>query len=180
MHDAGESTMKLERQPMTRKAAFCVPARFAAAGLKQLQRDDGSNIVEYGIVFILFATMLFGIAGFGHALYAYHFVSHAAREATRWASVNGSTCASDSSCTAPAKGSDVTTFVDNIVPMGVNSSNVAVNTSWPSTAGVCAATSNAPGCAVKVQVSYNFSFILPLIHTNAITVSSSSQMLISH
>ena len=172
--------MRLQRQPMFRTAAFCVPMRCAAAGLEQLKRDDGSNIVEYGIVFILFATMLFGIAGFGHALYAYHFVSHAAREATRWASVNGALCGSDASCTAPAKVADVTTFVDNIVPMGINSSNVTVNPTWPSTAGVCAATSNAPGCTVEVQVNYRFNFILPLIHTNAITVSSTSEMIITH
>ena len=80
---------------------------------KVVAGDDGTSLLESAIVFILFLTMLFGIAGFGQLLYSYHFVSHAAREAARFAMVNGETCNNDAvagsggaggspgSCTAP-------------------------------------------------------------------------------
>lgn len=159
----------------------CLPARCAARGLPRLKGEDGNSLVEFALVLILFMTMLFGIAGFGHALFAYHFVSHAAREASRWAAVNGSTCATDSSCSAPAGISDIQNYVKNMAPMGINSSQVTTTPSWPGTGPtVCGTTINAPGCTVVVQVSYNFSFIFPLIHTGPLTLSSTSEMIIAH
>jgi Flp pilus assembly protein TadG len=145
-----------------------------------LKGEEGSTLVEYPLIFILCMTMLFGIAGFGQALYAYHFVGYAAREATRWASVHGSACTTDSSCAAAAKASDVQTYVGNMVPPGINSSQLTVTTTWPSTAGICATTSNAPGCTVQVQVSCNYSFILPLVRSSPIKLSSTSDMTITH
>ena len=64
--------------------------------------------------------------------------------------------------------------------MGINASSVSVNTTWPSTSGICAGTKNAPGCTVEVQVQYQFSFIVPLVRTNPITLSSTSEMIITH
>ena len=80
---------------------------------KLVRREEGSGLLEYAIVFILLMMMIFGIAGFGQLLYSYHFVSHAAREAARFAMVNGHNCNNDAvagsggsggspgSCTAP-------------------------------------------------------------------------------
>ena len=161
----------------------------AETRLQCLRRQErGSTLLEFALVFILFMTMLLGIAGFGHALYAYHFVSNAAREATRWAIVNGSTCASDSSCTAPASQADVANYIKSITPPGITWSNVTVTACGTSDTGkcadstpaACATTPNAPGCTVKVQVSYPFTFIFPLLPTNPITMSSSSEMVIAH
>jgi Flp pilus assembly protein TadG len=148
--------------------------------LGRLKKDEGSTLVEYAVVFILLITMVFGIIGFGDALYSYSFVNHAAREATRWAAVNGANCKTDSSCGAPAKASDVQTYVTNIAPPGIDSSKVTATATWPSSTGVCSTTSNAPGCKVNVQVSYSFHFNVPLIRTSALTLSSSSEMVISH
>ena len=92
--------------------------------------------------------MLFGVVDFGRALYAYHFVSHAAREASRWAAVNGTTCGNDAvtgtgdtgSCTAPVTGSsgsyslctsgctyasqtDVQNYVQMIAPPGIDTTS---------------------------------------------------------
>lgn len=147
-------------------------------------REEGSGLVEYAIIFILLMMLLFGIAGFGHALYAYHFVSNTAREATRWAAVNGSTCANDGSCTAPATPADIQTFVTNHTPPGIDSSQIQVTPIWnpagsygPST---CSTINNGPGCTVEVTVSYNFHFIFPLISTSALPLSSTSEMVIAH
>jgi len=151
-------------------------------------RERGSTLVEFALVFILFMTILLGIAGFGHALYAYHYVSSAARQATRWAMVNGAQCASDNTCTAPASQSDVQTFVQNVTPQGIDWNQVTVTTCGTSggvecadsTLTDCAANVNDPGCVVQVKVSYNFQFIFPLLPTNTLTLSSTSEMIIAH
>lgn len=156
--------------------------------LRPRDGERGSTLVEFALVLILFMTMLLGIAGFGHALYAYHYVSSAARQATRWAIVNGADCASDSSCTAPAAESDVQNFVQNITPQGINWSQVTVTTCGmagdaecaDSTLAACKATVNDPGCIVQVQVSYNFQFIFPLLPANTLKLSSTSEMTIAH
>jgi Flp pilus assembly protein TadG len=149
----------------------------------------GDSLVEFALVFITFATILFGIAGFGHMLYAYHFVDHAAKEAARWAAVNGFSCNDDAaystngngSCTAPvtcaggactecstgcasATPGDITRYVSMIVPPGIDPAKITVAPSWPGDGTVfCAGTQNGESCPVQVQVSYAFNFILPLL-----------------
>src|SRR6185437_3205019 len=159
------------------------------------RRERGSTLVEFALVFILLMSMLLGIAGFGHALYAYHFVSNAAREATRWAAVNSANCAADNSCNGtapmnngPATEADVENYVKSITPPGITPSNMTVTACGTSDTGkcadstpaACATTPNAPGCTVKVQISYQFNFIFPLLPTNPLTLSSSSEMVIAH
>ena len=173
-----------------------------------LKDELGTSIVEFALVVTFFMTVLFGIVGFGHALYAYHFVDHAAKEAIRYAVVRGSTCASDLSCQAsnsasgtagPTSQPDILTFVQSIAPPGIDPSQLNVNvcgvgagsTGTPpvaiaavncadSTPTFCSTTPNQPGCTVKVQVNYTFHFIVPLISLSAIPISSSSEMVIAH
>jgi Flp pilus assembly protein TadG len=145
--------------------------------------------VEYAFILIFFLSLIFGIGGFGHALYAYHFVNHSAKEATRWAAVNGFARNADSSCTLPATSTDVTTFVKNRIPQGIDPAKVTVTTTWPTTAAspqICTggpgipAKPNAPTCTVEVQVQYTFNLIFPLIPTSPINLSSTSEMIIAH
>jgi len=180
-----------------------------ATGLRRLRGEEGSGLVEYALIFILFVTMLLGIMDFCRMLYAYHFVSNAAREATRWASVNGSTCQDDSSCngtspmnSGPASLTDVQSYVNALaVPAGINTSsgcgstgNSSCLTTTPTwnPAGsngptICSTavngsgpTPNYPGCTVDVQVSYSFNFLFPLVHISPVTLSSTSEMVIVH
>jgi len=164
--------------------------------LRNLANDQGSSLVEYAIVFVVFMSMLLGIGSFGQALYVYHFLSHEAREATRWAAVNGSTCASDVSCAQPAQPADIQSYVTSRVPMGIDASKVAVNENglafWPSTAcgntptpGCCGTAAdngavNAPGCTVQVKVSYPLTFLFPLAPSGTWKLSSTSEMVIAH
>jgi Flp pilus assembly protein TadG len=151
-----------------------------------VHQQVGAGLVEYAIVFILFVAMLLGIADFGRALYAYHFVSNAAREATRWAAVNGSTCSDDSSCPFAngAQASDVENFVTQHVPLGINpsSSVLTITPTWPSSSGVCATTPNAPGCMVDVKVQYSFTFVFQSFSAtqHPLTLTSESQTVILH
>src|SRR5215475_14076289 len=90
---------------------------------RRFKGQSGAALVEYAFTFIFSMTLFLGIMGFGQALYAYHFVNNSAKEATRWASVNGANCNYDSSCNGtapmnngPAKSADVNTFVQNHIP----------------------------------------------------------------
>ncbi len=165
---------------MLRTFTSSLPARRVPTRWLRLGGQDGATLVEFALGLILFLMMLFGICGFGHALYAYHFVSEVAREATRWAAVHGSTCAGDASCTGPATSADIQNYVTTMTPAGIDPSKLTVTASWPATTGPCVATSNAPGCPVEVQVSYNYSFIFPLISVKPVKLSSTSRLVITH
>jgi Flp pilus assembly protein TadG len=149
-------------------------------GLRKLKEEGGNNLIEYALVFMVFISMVLGIVDFSRALYSYHFLSNASREATRWAAVRGSTCGNDGSCAAPASSSDIQTYVTNITPPGLDSANLTTTPSWPGTGPTCLGAANSPGCTVEVQVSYNFNFVVPFIHTSPLTLSSSSEMIIVH
>ena len=63
-----------------------------ATGFQHSKSEEGSSLVEFALIFLVLMTMMLGIIDFCRAAYAYHFVSNAAREATRYAAVRGSTC----------------------------------------------------------------------------------------
>jgi Flp pilus assembly protein TadG len=145
--------------------------------------NRGSALVEFAFLIPVIFALVFGIIDFGRAMYSYHFVSNAAREASRWASVRGSTCTGfPSAC--PASSSDVANYVVSIAPAGIDSSSsrLTVNPGWPAASTnppVCASYSNHPGCVVQVQITYQFNFILPFLPSSGIPMTSTSQMIIS-
>jgi Flp pilus assembly protein TadG len=166
--------------------------------------EQGSTLVEFALVSTLLCTLMFGIMEFGHAMYAYHFISNAAREATRYASVRGSTFAGTAcsnpppvaySCEAQGGASgDITAYVNSIVAPGIyvnkNASSgtagyLGVSTKWnPSGApGTCPATPSGgenPGCFVQIQVTYTYGFTLPFVSkdVSSITMTSTSETMI--
>jgi len=156
--------------------------------LRSVTSERGAALLEDGLVFMLLLTLLFGIIGFGHALYTYHFLSNAAREATRWASVRGYTC-TDLAGGCPAAAADVQTYISNVSGMGLNPAKMTVTTTWlpsPNPSGrtavfvpPCATYPNYPGCVVQVQVVYKYNFLLPLLPSSAFNMQSTSQMVIS-
>src|SRR5690348_5617325 len=139
--------------------------------------EKGSVMVEFAFSVVLLLVMVFGVIDFGRAMYTYHFLSNAAREATRWASVNGATCGSDGSCTTgPASAGNVSTYVQRIVPPGVDPTKVITTPTWPGNGtATCNKFPNDPGCPVQVEVSYNFNFLVPIVHNGSITLSSNSE-----
>lgn len=160
--------------------------------------------MEFALIFLMMMSMMLGIIDFCRVAYTYHFVSNAAREATRYAAVRGSTCNADSSCsqatpdTGPASSGNtvIQDYVTSIVPEGLDPTQVTTTPNWPvqangpaicntAVAGIGPATANYPGCTVQVTVSYNFSFIFPLVYkvfssNGTITLSSTSEMIIVH
>jgi hypothetical protein len=138
----------------------------------------GSSLVELAFVLVFLLTVLFGIIDFSRALYTYHFVSNAAREATRWASVRGATTS------LPGGAADdvsVQALVSNVPGMGLDPAQITTLISWPIepySSPACAANIKNPGCVVQVQVHYTYTFIFPFL-PSGFTMSSTSQMVIS-
>jgi Flp pilus assembly protein TadG len=154
--------------------------------------ETGSALVEFALVVMLFFAMLFGIIDFGRAFYTYHFLSSAARSATRWAMVNGNECTLDSSCNGtapmnngPASEGDVQNYVQGLVPTGIDPAKVVttacgvVGITCPASPPSCTK-SNGPGCTVSVTVTYNLSFLVPFVHSGTVPLSSTSQVIIAH
>jgi Flp pilus assembly protein TadG len=121
-----------------------------------LKNEFGTSLVEFALVVAFFMTVLFGIVGFGHALYAYHFVNHAAKEAVRYAVVRGSTCLNDAnggSCQAsnsasgvagPTTQPDILTLVKSLAPAGIDPSQLDVT----NVCGVGAGSTGTPPVAI--------------------------------
>ena len=164
--------------------------------VRKLRSESGSSLVEFAFIFLFFMTLLFGIMGFGQALYTYHFVNNAAKTATRWAAVNGFTCTNDGSCNGTggmnngsASAADVQNYVLTLVPSGIDSTKITTTATWPSTNGSCTANMNSPGCIVQVTVSYPYTSVFPLMPATPTTapctqagicLSTTSEMIIAH
>jgi Flp pilus assembly protein TadG len=143
--------------------------QMAAQRARLLRGDRGSALVEYALVFILLMTMLLGVAEFGRALYAYHFVSSAAREGARYAMVRGCT-PTTTSCPTAADATSVQDFVKN-VPLGIDASKLSVATTWTP--------NHKAGSTVSVTTTYTFNFVFPWVSNATLTMTSTSKMVIS-
>jgi Flp pilus assembly protein TadG len=142
----------------------------AKRGRRLLKNECGTGLVEYAVIVVLFMTMLLGIADFSRALYAYHFVSSQAREATRYAMVRG--CSTISThCPSRASDSDIQTFVKN-VPLGIDPAKVTVSApTWTP--------DRSPGSVVSVEVDYAFNFIFPFVSKSTLNFKSTSHMVVA-
>jgi Flp pilus assembly protein TadG len=130
---------------------------------RRASTQKGSAIIEGACVTLVFLAMIFGIMDWSRMMFANNFVSSAARDATRYAMVHGS------SSSSPALASDLTTLVKNEA-VGLDPTKITVSTTWNP--------NNSPGSSVTVQVQYSFQGIAPYM-PSSMTLKSSSTMLIS-
>ena len=151
--------------------------------------EHGAELIEFAIAGTVLFSFIFGIMMIAELGYAYHFTSYAAREATRYALVRGSTWSGTACSSVPkncnATSADVLAFVKSIVTPGISpsSTSLSVTTTWPGTtpAGTACSTTNganSPGCLVKVQVSYSFSYQPPTLPMQTLALKSTSQVVI--
>jgi Flp pilus assembly protein TadG len=177
----------MENQNKTASIRF-LPARPRKSG------ERGATILEFAITLVFTFVLIFGMIDFARALYSYHYLSNAAREGARFASVRGAAC--DPAAVAPCSAGpgDIQNFVQQIAPQGIDSASVTINQNGsflypnPNNLPICGTTPNYPGCTVQVQVNYPFNFIFPVSFYNSspvsfqaatINMSSTSQMTIS-
>jgi Flp pilus assembly protein TadG len=136
--------------------------------------ERGSALVEFAVAATATLTLTLGIIDCGRALYTYHLVSNGARLATRYAIVRGSNC-SVAGC--PATSTSIQTYVRSVSP-GISQSQLTVVTSYPTVGSACTGSATA-GCPVRIQVSYPFKFIVSLLPSFTMNMTSASQMVIS-
>lgn len=155
------------------------------AALRELRRDDGSSLVEAAVSFIFLIAAMFGIFEMSLALFAYHYISDAAREATRYASVRGSQCTNLDHCGATS--AQIQSYIQGSAFPGIDMPNVSVTATWlsasssqPTTWSACNNQCNVPGNQVQVVVSYPFPLSIPLVPHSTINMSSTSAMVIAH
>jgi len=151
------------------------------------QSDRGSALVEIALSMALLLTALFGVFAFGLGGYSYFYISNAAREATRYAIVRGSSHTKD--CTTPgiadcvAQTGDIQTYVRGLSLPGIQSSNVNVATTYLTNTGGACGTSNlckVPGGLVQSTVSYSLPLFIPFVPQKTMNITSTSQMVISY
>jgi Flp pilus assembly protein TadG len=153
-----------------------VRIRLQSGGTKRGHvRQRGSALVEQALVLTFLLTVMFGIIDCGRALYTYHFVADAAREATRWASVRSST-----SLLGHASPGSVQSYVANVSGMGLDPALITTSTNFlapPHGSPSCPA--NTPGCVVEVQVNYDYKFFFPFLPNGSVTMTSTSELVIT-
>lgn len=130
----------------------------------QKHRQRGATILEFALGFLVFFSVVYAVMEFGRIIASYNILAGATREATRYATVHGSFSGS------PASSSDIQDVARKWA-IGLDTSSLVVTTSW--------SPSNAPGSTVKVQSSYTAVPFSAFIFKNGVTLTSSSQMVIS-
>ncbi len=158
----------LARQLLSPRPKFArIPPRvatlnFVATSRSARARERGTTLLESAVMISLLLLMMFGIIGFGTALYTYHFVSNTAREATRWASVRGSTCTGGLSGGCPAADTDVNAYVQNLsTGIGLDPTKVTTTTTWvapPNNLAACAIHPIVPAVWSKSRCNTHSSF----------------------
>lgn len=159
----------------------------------RLRREDGAGAVEMAFAMTGLVAIMFGICEFTLAMYAGHFTSDAAREASRYAMVRGSTsCTNTPNLTnCNATSAEIQTWVQGLNYPGIVTGNVTATTTWytasttdpnpgtTTTWSLCSSgTCNKPGNLAKVKVSYPLTFSIPF-YTFSFTLSSTSQVVIA-
>jgi Flp pilus assembly protein TadG len=163
------------------------------------RQERGSSLVEMAMTMWVLMLLLFGVFEAAYAMYAYHFVSYAAQEATRFAMVRGYTWSKDEttncSTSAPpsftmpytctASVTDIQNYVQSLATGGISPGSVTINTSsayvWPGVnpdnSTTNCTTANSQGCMVRVKVSYSFNS-LPFLTKFSATASAVSEKVI--
>src|SRR2546425_11075241 len=126
------------------------------------KRERGSVMVESGLSLVVLMFVIFGIMEFGRMVWAYNLLSHAAREATRYAMIHGS------NSSQPATAADITSVAKGRAP-GLDPASISVNVSW--------IPDNRPGSSVKVGLQYTFSAATNLVGSG--TLGATSQVIIT-
>ena len=115
-------------------------------------RRRGQTLVEFALILPIFLLMMLGILDLGRAVYAYHTINNAAREAVRVAIVDQNTTVIQDEA------------VQQSVGLGVSTGDVDVtflDGSYANTAP-CNATPRM-GCVAEIEVAYTYRAVTPII-----------------
>ena len=119
--------------------------------------------MESALVFSVFLMLIFGLMDLGRMVWSYTLISHAAREATRYAIVHGSASGH------VASQSQIKDIVKNSA-VGLDPASLSTTVTFTP--------DQSTGSTAKVSVTYNFSPIVPYMPSGPIALKSTSQMMI--
>jgi Flp pilus assembly protein TadG len=129
------------------------------------RREKGSVVAEVGLALPVMLFAMLGMVDIGRGVAAKAELGHAARLATRYASVRSATSGS------PATNSSIESYLIGHVE-GLDPDLIVVNTTWNP--------ANSRGSKVQVSVTYDFAPIMPFIPIESIELASSSESIISN
>ena len=139
-------------------------------------KPRGQSMVEFALVLPLFVIILVGIFDVGRAIYAYHTLLNASREAARQAVVDQTLSHIE------------VRAIDHAVALGLTAADVDVDyrsASTPEAAGSCNANLGSPqivGCVAVVRLEHTYDAAVPLISilVGQIELSGESRFPVSH
>lgn len=178
----------------TAPAAYCLPsAETGRSGLARrfrlLGSQEGANLVETALTMAVLIPIMIGTIDFSFAFYAYQDIADAARQASRWAAVRGSTSCTNvpslNDCNATS--GEIKSFVQGLNYAGVASANEHVTTTWlvassstPTSWSTCSTSPcNVPGNEVQVNVTYSFPIAIPFWKAATFDINSTGSMVIA-
>jgi Flp pilus assembly protein TadG len=140
--------------------------------VRQWRNDDGSVMVEFGLIAVTFVLLLLGVVELGRLVLVYTTMANSARAGTRYAIVHGGELTSGAS--GPGNTTAVQTAVNNYASAGlVNTAILVVTVAYPDG-------TNTAGSRVTVTVQYPFDplvgYFNTLLNTN---LSSTSEGIIT-
>lgn len=181
----------LERQEsLDRRVQTTCLGQMVKQSCQGLCSEDGATIVATALACTILLALFIGTLEMSLALYNYHFVSAAAREATRYVIVRGSaSCTNTPNITnCNATSAQIQSYVRSLgypysqqlsattTWLTAVSSGSPATTTWTAcSSGTC----NAPGNLVNVVVTEAFPINIPFGPQMTINLSSTSQMVIS-
>jgi Flp pilus assembly protein TadG len=137
----------------------------------------GATLVEFALTTLLFLALTLGGFEVGRAIWTYATVSHATKQAVRYAMIHGADNAGVDASGNPLSQDDVDEMIEEVVKenaVGLNADSLTVVTTWTP--------SNVPGSTVGVRVRYPFQFLFnPLTSTGtSIGVETEYKMVVTN
>ena len=124
--------------------------------------EKGTTIPEFALIAMIFFLLTLGLLDMGRGLFAYHLLTHAAREGARYAIVHGNR--SDD----PATTAIISNLVKNRAP---SLSGVTVSATWTP--------NNNQASIVEVTAQYTFDPIMPVLNFT-IPLTATTRMAVSY
>lgn len=144
---------------------------------RRRSRPRGQALVEFALVAPMFFLLLFGIIEAGRFVFYYETLNSATREGARYAIVNG---ANTIGCPSgpPAPGSAACDVPGENVKTRVR--QAALGVAGPITVTPTWTPDNGRGATVKVEASFTYRSLVPLLPIPPITVEAESSLVVNN
>jgi Flp pilus assembly protein TadG len=139
------------------------------------REDQGSSLIEFSLVALMFIVLLFGIVEMGRMVLVYTSIANAARAGARYAIVHGAhrTGSGVNGPSGPGSATQVQTVVQNFASVGLlDTSKLTITVSYSN--------GNSVGSTVSVTVTYPYDPLVTYFNSMlSTTMASTSQGVIA-